>query len=259
LAVMLAVIFSNLAEGALVLGDAGLPVGDRERFATYQDFALLTLVTAVLLAGLTRTAAYRLAIFACAVVALFFTGARNEFLGLMLAGAVLELSLSRKRWIVLSCALAIFATVLMIGSEYSDLIPNNRVMDLVANNAEGTVTERQQMLNAALRTLERHPVLGQYGSYLPGEYAHNVVSVWVDFGIPGLLWLIGLLFWPSLLLARDRLPRTASATAHRATCIAFFAVTVASLIFTKMFAYLLVPIALGITMNWAATRGSATV
>jgi hypothetical protein len=63
---------------------------------------------------------------------------------------------------------------------------------------DNNITHRGEYTDFALKTIADHPILGSPFAYVDyygelGSYAHNVLSVWQDFGIAGLGTFVGFL------------------------------------------------------------------
>jgi hypothetical protein len=72
------------------------------------------------------------------------------------------------------------------------------VVDLLVNTTQsGGVVSRITLTDNALQLLAGKPFFGAFGEYEPGSYAHNIISVWVDLGLPGFMLYSLLLFIPS--------------------------------------------------------------
>jgi hypothetical protein len=54
------------------------------------------------------------------------------------------------------------------------------------------------MLADARQTISASPIFGDYASYTPGHYAHNILSAWVDLGLFGFVYLLAMLIWPAI-------------------------------------------------------------
>jgi O-antigen ligase len=101
-------------------------------------------------------------------------------------------------------------------------------------------------------TVTSNPVLGDYGSYPVGEYAHNLFSVWVDLGLLGFLLFSTLLLVPLVHLltqfnARARDPEYVLALTVLILSIALF-------LTSKNFTYQLLPVAVGLYSRDCARR-----
>jgi hypothetical protein len=252
--VMVAIIIGNASEGSFLLAALQFVVEDRETLATYQDFALLLLISIALCAVGQRSMASRVWTYMAGLVALFLTGARSEFLAFFLVAFLLEWSLSRHRWVVLVSVGAAVTVVIAVVQTLVYLLPENRVIDLVANRAEGSLSERRVMLEAAVRTLGENPLLGHFASYAPGEYAHNLLSVWVDFGFVGMTLLLMLLVWALLDLAGRQRTQGRQASYAASLCLLMGAAVL--LIGAKSFTYPMLPFALGLCAGLQEGRRS---
>jgi hypothetical protein len=254
--VMSMLVAFNVSQSTLFLAAIATVVGERETLATYQDFAVRFLIVTALCAAITTSRTMRIVIFTTAVASLFVTGARSEFLALFVVIVVMEWCRARRRTLVL-----LVASAAIVGSVITvELVvlqfPDNRVVDLVEKRAEGSVSERQVMLSAAVTTISDNPIAGRFASYVPGEYAHNLFSVWVDFGILGLAWLLMLLAWPGLGLALRR--RRFARDPGFLSAAGLFAAAFVLLLVAKAFFYTLVPFALGLYAGWQARSDSTT-
>lgn len=217
---------------------------DKESVSTYQSFALVYLLTFSAVVPFVRRAWLRLLLYGIGVPALFLNGARSEFLGLILAITALELIYSLSSlprllaFLGSSCAVILAAPA---ARALGDLLPNNRVFDLLSLENSTSWQGRVVLTEAAIRTIAAHPIFGSYASYAPGDYAHNFLSAWVDLGLFGFVYLGLLVTVPLLLLsfdyvspARRRLPESFA--------LAFILglVTVMLLLTAKVFTYMVI-------------------
>ncbi len=111
------------------------------------------------------------------------------------------------------------------------------------------------MKNFAINTIAANPVLGDYASYPAGDYAHNVLSAWVDLGLFGFIFLIALLLLPALSL----IPRGLSGASTSHECLlAFFllSVTLFLLLTSHYFVDMTTGAALGAFSNYRSRRQS---
>jgi hypothetical protein len=125
----------------------------------------------------------RLPFYAIGVATLFLIGARSEFIAFFVLGVVTEFCKARSRTLVTLLFLggAVTAFALLKGIEAT--ADGNRILGLLEVASDESAIMRSEMLADAWITVGQHPVLGDYGSYPPGQYAHNFISAWVDFGI----------------------------------------------------------------------------
>lgn len=240
---MSAIVLANVSEGAFLVAALDVQLNDRDTLATYQDFALPYLITSVLLLATVRSTWRRMMVFLVATVVLFVNGARSEFLALLVASMLIAWCLTRRRVVLVVVAISIVVAAALAVDLVTGLVPDNRVVDLIENQAEGTLSERRDMLDQAWSTLAANPFTGNYASYAPGEYAHNIVSAWVDLGLMGIAGLSLLLLLPLIDLSIQL--RRRSHDPGYVVAITLIVLSLLLLLTVKAFTYNLVPFALG--------------
>lgn len=249
--VMSAIVLANATEASFIVAALDLD-DDRATLATYQDFALLYLVVTLMCLAHARSAWRRTVLLAVATVVLFVNGARSEFVAFLLGAFVMGWCRSRWRVAIVIGAAAMAGALWMAAGPLAELLPDNRIIDLIENRAESSYSQRQEMLAHGLSTIADHPLLGRFASYEPGEYIHGVLSAWVDLGVVGLLALALLLALPLLELTgqfgrRGREGRYLLPLVLLLVCALLLAVS-------KMFLYSLVPLAVGAYAHDLARR-----
>lgn len=179
-----------------------LQSSDDSRNATYQGLARAYLLTAMLVLGALRGVPLRLIVYATSAFSMFLIGARSEIAALLVFAVVFEVASARRpvaAGTAVAAAGAAVLSALWLGAEWLDqAFPDNRFLFLLLQGREdGSVVERSEQMDLAWAALSARPVWGDYGHYEAvggaGFYAHNVVSVWVDLGVPGLV-MLALLF-----------------------------------------------------------------
>jgi hypothetical protein len=249
---MVALVAVNATQGSFLLAALQFAIADRDDLATYQDFALLLLGAMTLAAAGFSAVGWRMVTYLGALVALFLTGARSEFLALFVVAFTIEWVRARRRWLVVALGATAIAAIAMVVQSLLYLFPENRVTDLVVNRAEGSLSQRTTLLNAALQTIGEHPLAGDFASYLPGEYAHNLLSVWVDFGVAGMIWLLLLLLWLAFDLAARQ--RAQGNQVAYLSAVSLLTAAVTLLLTAKSFTYPLLPFAIGLCANVQGRR-----
>lgn len=254
-AMMIAIVLTNLSNGSFALEATEVPIDDRVSLATYQDFALIYLVTVLFFAVTCPSTVRRALLYIASTATLFLVGARTEFVALLVAVLLVEWCFARRRAAVL-VIYALFALSLAVVLQVIvELSPENRVVDLVVRRADDySVQERIGMMTSALQTIADHPLSGNFASYRPGEYAHNLLSAWVDLGFVGFLSLCVLLALPLIDLSLQFRLR-AREPSYVFTLTALF-VSVLLLLSAKFFAYGLTPLALGLYARSSFRQGS---
>lgn len=254
--VMSAIVLLNLSDGAFVIAILDLPF-DEKVLSTYQGYAFVYLVTALLLASHTRRRSMRMLVYLLGTVCLFFNGARSEFAAFVAVCLLLEGCLTRRlTWLLVGLGASV-GMVIVAWPWLADLLPDSRVLNLLEVSADESVRERQAMFREAWQTVVRHPVVGDYASYAVGEYAHNLLSVWVDFGILGLLAFSGLLFVPLADLVMHA--RRHVGDARFACAMAFMGAAALLYLTAKNHEYAMLPIALAAYARFHRGRGDDAV
>ena len=219
--------------------------------ASYQFIAVIFILTAVLILSLQSSITKRIFIYLLTAIVLFLNGARTEFFSFCLLAMVLESLKIRHKRVLTVALLASFSGVYLIIQSIKHLLPDNRVIRLIlASHGDGSARSRALLNQNAWTTILDNPFLGDYGNYEQGGYAHNLLSIWVDFGFFGLLFYLCLLFFATISIIRS-----ASATEtfrhYRDVSICLIIVCWFSLALAKSFDYLLVPAALGMFANYS--------
>jgi hypothetical protein len=132
---------------------------------------------------------FRLALYGAAIITLFYNGARSELIVLIPAALTIEGYLSRGK--VIAMILASFVLLFFADEIINALInafPDNRVVWLLRDfSFDQSYMEREWVQQYALEIIGSSPIFGSFGYYQEGLYAHNILSVWADLGIFGLL------------------------------------------------------------------------
>lgn len=217
---------------------------------SYQGFARSYLVTALVVLMLTTARWQRLALYAISVSALYLNGARSEFAALLVAAAANEIASSKHKWLVFVTLSILVALLFTFLQDLIELLPGNRTLQLLDIEAASSWQQRSANTESALQTIREHPLLGDFGSYVSigsaGDYAHNILSAWVDLGFIGFAWLLLMMVPPLLSLSAEAVLRWKSI--GRSFLLPFSLVVVSALLLlvAKDFTYML----------WAAGLGA---
>lgn len=245
LALMTAIVLANLSAGSFALESNSVPIDKRVSVATYQDYALSYLITALFCAIQSPTAVARAWLYLAAIAVLFMIGARAEFAAMLITVVILESCRARRRAAPVVLTLLFTLIVGLALQVLIEELPGNRVVAIITRRSDDfSIQERLFMLESALRTIETNPLSGHFASYTPGEYAHNVLSAWVDLGLAGFLVFSVVLIAPLLDLLRQFRGRAREPL--YALALTLLLVDVLLLLTAKFFAYGLTPLALGL-------------
>lgn len=174
---------------------------DDPKSANYQGLSRMFMLTVLVIAAFTPSLPSRVLHYLNATVVIFLLGARSELVALLVFAATCEWMLTRRkglRYLLLTLLMGtMVATLPNFFSLLKDLLPDNRALSLLEFESDGSVLARDAVNSFALETIAAYPILGDYGSYAvlggAGNYAHNILSVWVDLGIAGMGLLVSLL------------------------------------------------------------------
>lgn len=194
---MSAIIFASSTNGMFRM-DALAMAKDPDSLSTYQGFARSYLVTFLTVIAYTRALPVRAVLYAVGAAALFLNTARSEFVALLFAIPIIEFYFSRQKLVFI----LVLASLAALISANLDLLvaqlPNNRILELLDLSQSNSATLRHHMMTHAMQTVSAYPIFGDYASYTPGHYAHNIFSAWVDLGMFGFVYLLALLILPAI-------------------------------------------------------------
>ncbi|NEX64024.1 O-antigen ligase family protein [Noviherbaspirillum galbum] len=248
---MAAMIFDLSSNGFFDLSER-ITGHDSATIITYQGFARSFLMTYLVAVPFIKSLPLRLVLHGVSLAALYFNGARSELVGALLAVALVETVLARRRlWVaggIASLAMLAFGPHV---SYLAKMLPGNRILELLDLSTSSSWGSRNEMFEVALRTVGEHPLLGDYGSYINvggvGSYAHNLISAWVDLGLFGFLFILALMLVPLGMLAADMARRRhAGLLGECLNAFCLLGVTLFLLATVKDFTYLGVPAAIGV-------------
>lgn len=232
---IVAIIFGNTQQGTFTLGHG-------ETTATYQFFASLYLVLIVISAAHSKEFVHNWIFILTSVVGLVVIGARSELLVILII-TVARL-LSNKNYIKNIAVGALAFGVLYVNMDAIVLLEKNRVYDFIFKGAEANLAVREAANNQAIDTILKNPALGDFASYPEGLYAHNITSIWVDFGILGFaVYIITMVIAiVAVFLMRSTGDSKQVVNVSRSLIVS----VVALLIATKSGTFLLVPVGIGL-------------
>ncbi len=194
---MSVIIFYFSVDGSFYLASLEESINP-ESVATYQGFARSYLFTFVILIPFIRSILIRTVIYCIAISSLFLNSARSELVALIFLIPVIEVYYAKHKIYII---LGIFILISLVALNFSyilDALPNNRILELADLSHSTSVNLRHYLTQQAIQTITSNPFFGDYASYAPGNYAHNILSAWVDLGLFGFIYLSILLTLPAL-------------------------------------------------------------
>lgn len=214
--------------------------------ATYQFFALIYLLN-ILLVSLYSTPRWLEFTFLISSVLLLLIGSRTDFVVLLVMYAVYRagngLKLSTFLSLAFASALLVWVVSLVTASQF------NRLALFLNYGGGNNSSVRLSIFNRAYDIVAKHPVLGDMGNYEPGLYAHQIISIWVDFGLLGFTAYLVCLAGFGVHAWRNRAVVNGVGGRSGFIGLAILLATFCALLVTKSGTYYLVPVVFGI-IRW---------
>ena len=171
---------------------------DPSALSTYQGLARSYLVNCLCVVAYTRNLPSRAFLYVVGAISLFLNTARSEFVALLFAIPFIEFYFARHKT-VFAIVLALIASLIAMDLDHLlSMMPDNRIMELLDLSHSTSAIARRHLAELAMRTISTYPIFGDYASYAPGHYAHNIMSAWVDLGLFGFIYLVALLAFPTV-------------------------------------------------------------
>jgi hypothetical protein len=194
---MSAIIFGFSVDGVFRMDAMGLAL-DPGSLSTYQGLARSYLVNCLCVVAYTRSLPLRAFLYAIGAGSLFLNTARSEFVALLFAIPIIEFYFAKHKILFALIVATLAALATMHLDQLLSEIPDNRILELLDLSHSTSAIARHHLNHLAVQTISNYPIFGDYASYTPGHYAHNILSAWVDLGIFGFIYLIALLILPTL-------------------------------------------------------------
>jgi O-antigen ligase len=153
--------------------------------------------------SLAKSIGARFLLYGLATSTLFLNGARSEFSAVLFLVPILELYYTKNK---LYSIFPLFFLLILFGVNAESIVgmlPDNRTLQLLDLSHSSSGVARQRLASAAWRTISENPIFGDFASYPDGDYAHNILCAWVDFGLFGFVFFAALLVWPAFQLFAD--------------------------------------------------------
>jgi hypothetical protein len=195
LAAMSTIVFAYSVDGSFYLAPLGTSKNP-ESLATYQGFSRSYFVTCIVAIAFARERGLRVLLYCVAAPTLFVNTARSEFVALLCMMPIVELYYARHKLLMGLLFGALFLLLYLYLDRLVEILPSNRILELFDLSQSTSANKRHHLSVYALNTIEKFPVFGDYASYNPGFYSHNVLSAWVDTGLFGFLFVLAILILP---------------------------------------------------------------
>jgi hypothetical protein len=194
---MSAIVFAYAVDGSFYLAPLGT-ARNPESLASYQGFSRSYLFTFAAAIAYTRTVRLRVLLYCLAAPTLFVNTARSEFAAMLFMIPIIELYYTRQKLLMTAIFVFLFLMIYSNLEHILSMLPSNRVLELLDLSHSTSANKRHHLSEYALQSIAQFPVFGDYASYSPGLYSHNVLSAWVDTGIFGFLFVLGILIVPAI-------------------------------------------------------------
>ena len=196
LAAMSAIVFAYSVDGAFYLAPQGA-ARNPESLATYQGFSRSYLVTFVAAIAYCRSRSLRVLLYCLAAPTLFVNTARSEFAAMMFLVPIIEIYYAKRKMAFTAVLVLLFILVYANLEQLLAMLPDNRILELLDLSQSTSANKRHHLSVYAWNTITQFPIFGDYASYTPGFYSHNVLSAWVDTGFFGFIFVLALVLVPT--------------------------------------------------------------
>lgn len=215
-----------------------------DRELDYQGVAVAYSLLAIFGVNYIKNIIIRFLCWIISLCVLFLVDARSEFVLVLIVLFGLEFIFNRDRTISYILAfqfgfLSILIYVLILFFGY-DFEINSRMGGVIDISNDESMLARDYLNNFGYQSIKNNLVFGDFASYPPGQYMHNIFSAWVDLGFAGFFLLLLILMLCLIVAFRSKI------TKERSIVLMLFVACVILLLFTKAYFYILLPVALGL-------------
>lgn len=172
-----------------------------DNVSTYQGYGRTFFIISLLMLALIKKIHNFVLIYFVSLFILFVIGSRSELVAFALSGAILTpIKYSFNFKYIFYYFLFIFLFFIFIGFVF-DNFSDNRSVQLLDASDSSSWQSREALSDIALDQIKRNPILGYFGGHIieggsSGSYAHNILSVWANFGIVAFIMYILLCLIP---------------------------------------------------------------
>jgi hypothetical protein len=219
---------------------------------SYQLLAMVYLLISLIMAIQIKTFSLRIVMYLLSLTTLFLIGSRSELIGMFIGVCVIESvlnSLPKKMFFGGFFLVTLYGGILLA----SMFNPESRILLLFSGDQDGSVDQRNILLEQGMETINNNIISGDFGSHKPGEYIHNVFSAWVDLGFFGFLFFLFVLSVP-FIMAAFKVYIKKQKSLNLILALSFLTISFILVIAAKNYTYLLLPVGLGIYSNYMAER-----
>jgi len=218
----------------------------------YQTVAAAVLISVlILLDG--RYPKKRFLIYVFAVYVLLGLGARFELIACIVVIFIRELKggYALAFYSIILTLLLVVLTLFFeqsMSDEFDYLISRYRLFRIFEDES---VSVRWEFFMRAIETISDNFFWGDYASYEPGSYAHNIISAWVDTGFLGFLVLLFIYIYAFILIMRFLIYRRTRLNGFAPMIIV---VSILAALFAKHYTNLYLPVMVGSIVAFFSSR-----
>lgn len=133
---------------------------------------------------------------------LFIVGARSEFYGFICALFLLGITRRKYNPKLTMMIIILFSIGLLFVFNNIEILFSSRQLSVTELSEDTSWLMRQELRLHAIETIRENPIIGNFGSHAElgssAHYSHDVLSVWVNYGILGFLIYFGLVVWATV-------------------------------------------------------------
>lgn len=217
----------------------------------YQSTAAFYILLLIYVAPLQKNRV-RAFLYILSMYSLFMIGARSEMIGCLVVIMIAEFLLARYFHyyilIVGSGALTVGVGANYLHEKYSE----SRIFNFLSLDSDASMVARSNLNENAWVTISNNPLTGDFGSYEFGHYAHNVLSIWVDFGVAIFLYFVVLMFFLGYFLVKGYRGHSDDILYVRAA--SSYVMLLLMLAFAKNYMYVMIPVTVALFVVWMKSR-----
>ena len=171
--------------------------GLSDSVASYQGFSRSVLVLLLVILATLQKHKWQFLLVGVGLFILFVLGSRSELYAFVFAiGVFFSFWSFKSKKVFLLFLLLLSCVLIYVLNNIETLISSRQLQILDLENASSWIA-RNQMLAAAIDQICSSPILGSFGAHISdaesvGNYAHNALSAWINYGLLGFVLLLGL-------------------------------------------------------------------
>lgn len=187
---LIVIIYYGITDGRFLL--TSLSDNNELKVSGYQQVAAVLLFQLGIAMSAVRKN-MKAVIYLIGLLALFYNGARSEFVAFLISGMALIIMSFERKYAAIFYGLVILIIGLYIAQYMSLDESDSRTKSALDIFNESSYLARSEMSDNAIQCISESPFLGCYGDDLllgEGSYSHNILSAWQTYGVVVFLTLL---------------------------------------------------------------------